>query len=226
MGGIPWLTTAYVVGKGGRSKACANCYRCRIKCDLTSPGCQRCEKAYLKCGGYPETTFIQIEGRGTEKQASQLGDASDENVDLVSRRPFNPLQQASEVFSTHIISIPHDDIFVNYTRARLLNGPDAEDIWTTDMSRDLRDGAFVTLATTFFGAEHSDGALIQRGLKRYSYMLEKINGALADRSQCQSFDLLEGVVIMALFEVGNFSAYFFGAETNPRFTAVSCFGKN
>ncbi|KAF2753173.1 hypothetical protein EJ05DRAFT_505362 [Pseudovirgaria hyperparasitica] len=53
-----------MVGVGGRSKACANCYRRRIKCDETKPECQRCIKADLKCEGPRETTFIQYDNRG------------------------------------------------------------------------------------------------------------------------------------------------------------------
>ncbi|KAF2094148.1 hypothetical protein NA57DRAFT_80565 [Rhizodiscina lignyota] len=41
-----------MVGVAGKSQACHDCRRRRVKCDLRRPACLRCTKANIKCGGY------------------------------------------------------------------------------------------------------------------------------------------------------------------------------
>ncbi|KAF1832296.1 hypothetical protein BDW02DRAFT_571215 [Decorospora gaudefroyi] len=44
-----------MVGVAGKSRACADCRRRRVKCDFRRPSCLRCEKAKLSCQGYDKT---------------------------------------------------------------------------------------------------------------------------------------------------------------------------
>ncbi|RGP81830.1 hypothetical protein FLONG3_27 [Fusarium longipes] len=46
-----------MVGIAGKSKACHDCKRRRVKCDLTSPTCLRCSKAGIACRGYERSTL-------------------------------------------------------------------------------------------------------------------------------------------------------------------------
>ena len=41
-----------MVGVSGKSKACKDCKRRRVKCGLEQPGCFRCAKAKIQCSGY------------------------------------------------------------------------------------------------------------------------------------------------------------------------------
>ncbi|KAL7940870.1 hypothetical protein V8C42DRAFT_355946 [Trichoderma barbatum] len=43
-----------MVGIPGKSKACRDCKRRRVKCDLTLPWCMRCVKAGITCQGYQQ----------------------------------------------------------------------------------------------------------------------------------------------------------------------------
>ena len=109
------------------------------------------------------------------------------------------------------LSIPHDDIFVNYTRAHVLRGPDSEDIVTIGIDRSLTDMTFLALATTFFGAKHREAAIIQKGLGRYSGAIKVVNSAIGNPDRRQSFDLLEAIVVLSIFEVSHsFSRTFLG----------------
>ncbi|KAH7179009.1 uncharacterized protein B0J16DRAFT_416754 [Fusarium flagelliforme] len=46
-----------MVGIPGKSKACPDCRRRRVKCDLTRPKCLRCSKAGISCRGYEQSTL-------------------------------------------------------------------------------------------------------------------------------------------------------------------------
>ncbi|KAF2424427.1 hypothetical protein EJ08DRAFT_416372 [Tothia fuscella] len=47
-----------MVGVSGKSKACHDCKRRRVKCDFGRPGCLRCQKAKISCHGYEKTTLF------------------------------------------------------------------------------------------------------------------------------------------------------------------------
>lgn len=104
------------------------------------------------------------------------------------------------------ISLPSDDIFVQYTRSRLLRGIDVTDpVVSSTAERVLVEKSFLALATTFFGLDHHEKSVISRGFRRYGNALGFVHQALGDQSQYRSFDLLESIIIMALFEVWHFS---------------------
>ncbi|KAK6716858.1 hypothetical protein SNK05_000058 [Fusarium graminearum] len=46
-----------MVGIAGKSKACHDCKRRRVKCDLATPKCRRCLKAGISCRGYERSTL-------------------------------------------------------------------------------------------------------------------------------------------------------------------------
>ncbi|KAL6918785.1 hypothetical protein FSHL1_002780 [Fusarium sambucinum] len=46
-----------MVGIAGKSKACHDCKRRRVKCDLTTPACLRCTKTGISCRGYERSTL-------------------------------------------------------------------------------------------------------------------------------------------------------------------------
>ncbi|KAG7405538.1 Beauvericin cluster-specific repressor BEA4 [Fusarium oxysporum f. sp. rapae] len=46
-----------MVGIAGKSKACHDCRRRRVKCDLTLPLCRRCIKPGIACRGYERLTL-------------------------------------------------------------------------------------------------------------------------------------------------------------------------
>ncbi|CAI6334351.1 unnamed protein product [Periconia digitata] len=47
-----------MVGVAGKSKACNDCKRRRVKCGFERPGCLRCAKAHIQCSGYNQRTFF------------------------------------------------------------------------------------------------------------------------------------------------------------------------
>jgi hypothetical protein len=42
----------------GKSKACRDCKRRRVKCGFERPGCTRCAKAHIQCSGYGQHRFF------------------------------------------------------------------------------------------------------------------------------------------------------------------------
>lgn len=124
------------------------------------------------------------------------------NTSLTERRQaIAPAAQSYRPLLDFSFAVPYDEIFLGYYRSRVLQGPDAEEIVTHETDRNLSNASELALATTFFGAEHRDGHLFQHGLRRYSRVLEQLNAALSDPIQSLSYDLLEAVVTLSLFEV-------------------------
>jgi hypothetical protein len=100
------------------------------------------------------------------------------------------------------ITIPSDDNFVNYTLANLLRSIDHMDqIAIPGVDRMLADQCFLALATSYFGNEHHEKSLIERGFRRYGRALKRLNEALCVESKSKTYDVLESVSVMALFEV-------------------------
>jgi hypothetical protein len=65
----------------------------------------------------------------------------------------------------------------------------------------LVEKSFLALSTVFFGLDHHEKSVVNRGFRRYGNALGLVRQALGDQSRYQSFDLLESIIIMALFEV-------------------------
>jgi hypothetical protein len=47
-----------MVGVAGKSRACNDCKRRRVKCGFERPGCLRCVKAGIHCSGYDKQLFF------------------------------------------------------------------------------------------------------------------------------------------------------------------------
>jgi hypothetical protein len=169
-----------------------------IALDLSTPECQRCVKGGLKCGGCRGLTIVQYHARqgvsASRNTPSALHVHSAASQQLLGPGPASPTSLALSGFS--------DDTFVMYTCARVLRrGGDA--IIQAGISRSLTGTCFTALSTTYFGVQHIDKSITQQGFQRYGRALGELNNALRDPTTRQSFDALEAVGIMALFEVSN-----------------------
>lgn len=76
-----------MVGVAGKSKACLNCKKRRVKCGMESPECLRCRKASLLCEGYDRNRVI-----------------------FVNRTPKDPSTTAGDVLAALHISAPSHDV--------------------------------------------------------------------------------------------------------------------
>ncbi|OKL55820.1 hypothetical protein UA08_08815 [Talaromyces atroroseus] len=94
-----------------------------------------------------------------------------------------------------------DDVFLQYTRSKLFQGSNRVDVvLPAHVDRSLMTKAFLALCTTFFGLEHKEKGVIRQGFQRYGHALEHIHRALEDPVRCASFDLLESIAVMSVFE--------------------------
>ncbi|KAH7394902.1 hypothetical protein DE146DRAFT_615659 [Phaeosphaeria sp. MPI-PUGE-AT-0046c] len=82
-----------MVGVAGKSKACHDCKRRRVKCDLVKPCCLRCEKVGLACRGYDKNTIFV--NRTLSKQSARATAAVSETR-LCSSYPVQ--HSASDLF--------------------------------------------------------------------------------------------------------------------------------
>ncbi|UKZ57912.1 hypothetical protein TrVGV298_011773 [Trichoderma virens] len=175
-----------MVGVAGRSRACDECRRRRIKCDLTTPHCKRCLKAGLQCGGSRGLSILQYDG--------QSGRAVSSNI---ASHPSNMNPAAPG--SIYRPQISHDQIFVTYTISQLLKGGgDANSI--PGSSGGLAKQCLVALSTTYFGIAHMEQEILRSGMSKYGRSLRKLNQMLGDQNASRTLDVLEAIMIMALFE--------------------------
>lgn len=215
-----------MVGVRGRSRACDNCRRRRIKCgtyhrssllssvsnlaDLASPACSRCVKARLLCGGSQDVCFIQYNGGKSQaapsitaaQPSSMLQETRAAESEMIS--PAADLRaysaQASLLDVSRQMPILYDEVFLTYTRSHLIR--DHGDIWFDSRPlNSLTEKCLLALSTTYFGVDHVEQPITRLGLSRYGKVLLDLNRGLSDPTACQSTDLLFAVVVMTLFEV-------------------------
>jgi hypothetical protein len=118
------------------------------------------------------------------------------------------------------VMISSDEIFVNYTLAHLLRSSDQWDqTVVSGIDRTLSDQCFLALATSYFGNEHREKMLVDRGFRRYGTALKGLHEALCDVSKSKTYDVLESVIVMALFEVIQFLDLF---DLNTDIHRCSC----
>jgi hypothetical protein len=167
--------------------------------DETRPNCKRCMKAKLTCGDWPSMTVIQFDGQA--KRQPQTLELKQESLE-VEENGLAVMQSPNLSSPWSRITIPSDEIFVNYTLAHLLRSSDQMDIVIVPgVERTLSDQCFLALATSYFGNEHRDQTLVKRGFQRYGSALKGLNEALSDISKNKTYDVIESAVVMALFEV-------------------------
>ncbi|CAO2653383.1 Nn.00g027940.m01.CDS01 [Neocucurbitaria sp. VM-36] len=185
-----------MVGVGGRSKACDNCRRRRVKCDLTRPSCWRCVKARLYCGGPLDIAIIPY--RGGVNSSSSVAQPRDEV--LTSATDWRSASISPDCYSIDTRRFfPNDDLFSTFTHLHLIPGHE-EIVVAPGTERAMAGQCWLALSTTYFGIKHQDRAITQYGLRRYGSALTSLHKALEDLGGSRSFEVLEAVMIMGLVE--------------------------
>ncbi|KAL5416527.1 hypothetical protein PMIN03_002073 [Paraphaeosphaeria minitans] len=156
-----------MVSRAGRSRGCSNCRQRRVKCDENRPICNRCKKRNLTCDGPKDSTWISL------------------HYDQPSlNRSYNsiPAELSFVAFE--------DGICVSYTRKHLMRGGCVEvacnlvqriglngEVLDPGLSL-LRD-AILSLSAAFYGNQHRQRAIENRGYKTYGKVLGQLNAHLA-----------------------------------------------
>lgn len=96
------------------------------------------------------------------------------------------------------LPINPDEVFVTYTNDRLLKGSGTPSRERED--RVLASQCFLALATSYFAHDHHQTQLVEKGYSRYGAALSKLHAALSDEQRRASYDILEAVMLMCLFE--------------------------
>jgi hypothetical protein len=167
--------------------------------DETRPNCKRCIKAKLTCGDWPSLTVIQFDGHTRKQQQApesiEESPIAEENVLGLTLFSDPPSPWSKIVISS-------DEIFVNYTWARLLKSSDQMDQTVVPgVDRTLSEQCFLALATSYFGNENREQAVMERGFQRYGSALKLLHEALGSASKSKTYDVLESIIVMSLFEV-------------------------
>lgn len=98
-----------------------------------------------------------------------------------------------------ILSVTHDQVSTMYTASRLLRG--GGDIHRSPgAGRELSWRCFVS-PTTYFGIENKQKSIVCQGLGQYVEVLCDLNRAISGKEACNSFDILESVLTLSIFEV-------------------------
>lgn len=98
------------------------------------------------------------------------------------------------------LPFPREQIFIMYTSERILRGG-GEIHRAPRADRALTWRCYVALSTTYFGIEHQQQSIVREGLGQYVRVLGDLNRSLGSRKACQSFDILEAVLTLSIFEV-------------------------
>ena len=168
--------------------------------DEAKPQCKRCQKAKLKCEGYSGISIIQYERKDRARPQGASGEMALSVSSPKSLQAVNHIQ-SEELFGSPWLSVLQDDIFISYTLTRLLGSPDQEAVNVTGAGRSLTEVCFLALSTTYFGVEHGERSVVQRGLQQYSHALKLLNQALGNASRHSASDVLDAVTVVTLYEV-------------------------
>lgn len=186
-----------MAGKVSRSQACDHCRRRRIRCDQGRPQCLRCVKAKLICGGYRPFTVVQYDpANGSSKRRSRPQDET-----FCSEHSRALLTSLSDVLSTEVIPLDPKTVYLNYAHSNLLANGTSHVRRIFPVKRDLSDRSFLALATYHFGHHYRNQDIIDQGLQQYGSVLRELNEALANDTKRGSFDTLDSVIVMIMFEV-------------------------
>lgn len=153
-------------------------------------------------------TVIQYHGRRDQEADTQPTSAPGQPSETAKTSLISPpSQDNAEVQSSLIIPFgsrilpPEDTIFLSYTHANLMDGREHYASLALEPNKgQLALKCYLALSTTYFGVEHRQPVLVRRGLNQYGKALTELNLALGNSSRCLSYDLLESVVVMAIFE--------------------------
>lgn len=160
--------------------------------DEQKPKCGRCIKAKIECDGYRELTVIQYAGGRRKQKPTPAATAEEES--RPTRSDFTCLSPWMN------LKINPDELFTTYTSARLTRGFAAAHPSAVLIDRRLADECFLALSTSYFAHDHKEKHLVERGLKRYGAALSKLHATIAKPECLGSYDILEAVLLMALFE--------------------------
>ncbi|UKZ78863.1 hypothetical protein TrVFT333_006609 [Trichoderma virens FT-333] len=83
-----------MVGIPGKSKACLDCKRRRVKCDLTLPCCLRCVKAGIACQGY-EQAVLWVNRTPDHPNVTALSVIAD--AQLYQRQHHSPFSECLQI---------------------------------------------------------------------------------------------------------------------------------
>ncbi|KAF1834791.1 hypothetical protein BDW02DRAFT_597917 [Decorospora gaudefroyi] len=161
-----------MVSRGGRSKGCSNCRRRRVKCDEKRPVCSQCVKRKLQCDGPKDFTWIDQSEAYKSEQVP--------NTAVI--KTAIPLQLSSKAFEA--------DICLAYTRKNLLRGGPVELACTmvehyqasatnADPGLTLLRKSILSLSVTFFGSQHRQNDIMNKGYHQYGEVLRQLNAHLA-----------------------------------------------
>jgi hypothetical protein len=147
-------------------------------------------------------TIILYDGRRRHRISPAEPENGSTEIARQSAWKAPPMLDDTEWLTAIHIPLNLDDVFLEYTRSKLFQGPNRVSVvFPAHVDRSLVTQSFLALSTTFFGLEHKEKNLVSQGFQRYGFALENIHRALADPSRRASFDLLESIVVMSVFEV-------------------------
>lgn len=146
---------------------------------------------------------MHYERQNPDQVVSEAGDSSPQDYHSLALAA----RKQSPSLLGPMLAIPQNEIFLNYTRTHLFRHLDEDDRKVhhmPELGHHLGGASMLALATIFFGTEHQDRAVIQRGLQKYSGVIQEINATLGDAVRCQSSDLFDAIGTMVLLEVSRY----------------------
>ncbi|CAI6340326.1 unnamed protein product [Periconia digitata] len=165
-----------MVGRAGRSKACANCRRSKKGCDLVRPGCGQCSAKKLKCEGY------------------------NDELTVFSYNPNTPSRYKN--LQATAIKIKYSDVFWE----RFLPSGSKASNWTQLLrdKYDTDDGPFknAVLAVTLsrVGLQDDNQNIARSGDMHYYACLRQVKKAIEKDSEATKDHIIATCFLLGLYE--------------------------
>ncbi|KAH7250875.1 hypothetical protein BKA59DRAFT_471370 [Fusarium tricinctum] len=217
-----------MVGIAGKSKACYDCKRRRVKCDVTYPTCLRCSKMGIVCRGYQQSTvwvhrtqtrpnvsaLSVVKSAKLEEQRKKVLEEEDSLSSLLRMRIQVEARESTyniATFRLQALSVT-ERIYFPKARVRRNNQDSAStpSSWLNAVCQMQRPSdpldhsliAFCAVQIRLSGADISHNETVQL----YNQALSKIIAVLDSPSEGNSDEILAAIVILSTCELFLFHA--------------------
>ena len=218
-----------MVGVAGKSKACNDCKRRRVKCGFERPGCARCAKAKIQCSGYDHQVFFvnktpadpsvsapvvlakrrRNSPRAPENSSNQA--ELDRLVELANTSTDTPSYFRLEAFKLlQKTYLPQPKVTETYSSHLVPYGL-AKAVCELDDTCPVLDHALLALCTIQVYVTKTGNVSREQGAERYNKTLGYLSLALVTKTETRMVYILASIWLLSTVEL-----FFFPTDNGLR----------
>ncbi|PVI04587.1 hypothetical protein DM02DRAFT_585902 [Periconia macrospinosa] len=208
-----------MVGVAGKSKACINCKRRRVKCGLERPGCLRCEKARTKCLGYGQQRLfvnmvadpsvsksspsrLQDHGNGTNDSESDSFGTLTHLIALANSPAMSPRSFRQQAFRLiKKLYLPQPQVVGGSLTGNVIPNTWFGAVCDLDGPCVVLDHALIAFCAIQMHVTNTENVSRDQGIEHYNSTLAQLSAALSHGEDIQIDYILASLVVLSTCEI-------------------------